>query len=184
MDYELYHHGILGMKWGVRRFQNADGTLTTAGKQRYTIERKTKNGEKVTLVKNDTPVSAKIIGRFSKEGREYLERHQDFTIKNVSGKKIGDFEMFERSKEELNLPWLGIKSKERGHGYAQAVMDAAIDYAKSNGYKTITLEVPGDSPDARHIYEKKGFVATEVLSTPEEDFVWGGLTKMEYHIKR
>lgn len=38
MEHELYHHGILGQKWGVRRFQNADGTLTKAGKQRYTIE--------------------------------------------------------------------------------------------------------------------------------------------------
>lgn len=32
---ELYHHGIKGMKWGVRRFQKKDGSLTSAGKKRY-----------------------------------------------------------------------------------------------------------------------------------------------------
>ena len=32
---ELYHHGIKGQKWGIRRYQNPDGTLTSAGKQRY-----------------------------------------------------------------------------------------------------------------------------------------------------
>lgn len=32
---ELYHHGIKGQKWGVRRFQNKDGSLTTKGKKRY-----------------------------------------------------------------------------------------------------------------------------------------------------
>ena len=31
----LKHYGILGMKWGVRRYQNKDGTLTSAGKKRY-----------------------------------------------------------------------------------------------------------------------------------------------------
>ena len=35
---EIYHWGIKGMKWGVRRYQNSDGTLTAAGKKRYNAE--------------------------------------------------------------------------------------------------------------------------------------------------
>ena len=32
---ELYHHGVLGQKWGVRRYQNEDGSLTNYGIRHY-----------------------------------------------------------------------------------------------------------------------------------------------------
>ena len=35
MSNEIYHHGVKGMKWGVRRFQNTDGSLTAEGRKRY-----------------------------------------------------------------------------------------------------------------------------------------------------
>lgn len=35
LENELYHHGTKGMRWGIRRFQNSDGSLTPAGRKRY-----------------------------------------------------------------------------------------------------------------------------------------------------
>ena len=43
---ELTHHGILGMKWGVRRYQNKDGSLTPAGKKRYDRDVRENNAKK------------------------------------------------------------------------------------------------------------------------------------------
>lgn len=37
-DTYLAHHGIIGQKWGVRRYQNRDGSLTSAGKRRYNVD--------------------------------------------------------------------------------------------------------------------------------------------------
>lgn len=46
MEYELYHWGVKGMKWGVRRYQNKDGTLTPAGQKRYERDQKENAGKK------------------------------------------------------------------------------------------------------------------------------------------
>lgn len=50
---ELYHHGVKGMHWGVRRYQNADGSLKAAGRKRYTeggtSSAKSSNGGKKQL---------------------------------------------------------------------------------------------------------------------------------------
>lgn len=48
---ELYHHGVKGQKWGVRRYQNKDGTRTAAGKQ----HQRELNGSKSSSESKDSP---------------------------------------------------------------------------------------------------------------------------------
>ena len=65
---ELYHYGIKGQKWGVRRFQNSDGTLTVQGRERY-LKLMTSNG----VSKKD--VEARLSSsKGQQEAAEYLAR--------------------------------------------------------------------------------------------------------------
>ena len=43
---ELWHHGSKGQRWGVRRYQNADGSLTAAGRKRYDRDIRENNAKK------------------------------------------------------------------------------------------------------------------------------------------
>lgn len=61
-DDELYHHGIKGQRWGVRRYQNEDGTLTPAGKIRY-AEVYGKEGGKVPTGKVDEKTIKKMMSK-------------------------------------------------------------------------------------------------------------------------
>nr|DAM54618.1 MAG TPA: N-acetyltransferase-like protein [Caudoviricetes sp.] len=60
-------------------------------------------------------------------------------------------------------------------------MNDVLKKGSELGVSKVTLEVPGISPDARHIYEKIGFKKNKRIS--DEDDVWGGLTSMTYKYK-
>lgn len=84
MEYELYHHGTKGMKWGIRRYQNKDGSLTPAGRKRYASESaKLKDREKVIKTKERT--NAKIAKLESKKA-ELDAREKALTSSKVSAK--------------------------------------------------------------------------------------------------
>lgn len=83
-DYELYHHGIIGQKWGIRRYQYQDGSLTAEGRQRYSrgdVHRIKREFKKEAYKKNRSEGQG-VIKSYMNAGKEAVQK----TI-NVVGKQ-------------------------------------------------------------------------------------------------
>lgn len=98
MQYELYHHGILGMKWGIRRYQNKDGSLTAAGRKRYGISKEANNILK-SVSKRDL-LFEKAAGTYGKKRSDLGDkiRKENATIlRNVLSKDSEDVQAFRQT---------------------------------------------------------------------------------------
>lgn len=177
----ISHFGVKGMKWGVRKNSPPKAPLTGLGPDR--IERRTAKGDLFVLSKDPPNPIIKSLAAISSKYRDSYNNGAFLTISDKNGKRIGDAIVHKRSDDELYLNWLGIKKNERGQGYATEAMKSAAEYGREAGFKKMTLEVPGNAPDARHIYEKLGFKVVKENIDPN-DLMWGGLTSMEYEFKK
>lgn len=73
MENELYHHGVKGMKWGVRRYRNKDGSLTAEGKRHQARKTKgwSKDAKKVNTIKR------KNVHQMTNQELQALNKRQD-----------------------------------------------------------------------------------------------------------
>ena len=136
--------------------------------------------EKVVFNRRKNSAVALKLAKIFPGVKDTIERAFSYDINDRSGKRIGYLELEDMGNKTLYGSWISIDDEYRGNGYAQSAMRTILSEAKQNGYKKMTLEVPGSSPDARHIYEKYGFRASEKQpSDIDPDDIWGGLTYME-----
>ena len=158
-DYVLVHHGIKGQKWGIRRFQNTDGSLTAAGRQRYGYSVETRKSPREELRKHtDRVVDSHAIRNFSnnistirkenavnkarktaKYNQQYWEDQAKIAEKYIKmlerGERDSDFESKEEVKEAIRI------EKENLKLYQQLAKDwiNSQDYLNSLNIENMTV---------------------------------------------
>lgn len=108
-DNELYHHGIKGQKWGVRRYQNKDGSLTNVGKNRYN-DKSSSLTETSPKIKdsNDDYIYKKgvVLGRY---GKQKLDGNPMYLFTNKKDRNkyadyLGGEEQYFVVKKDIKMP--------------------------------------------------------------------------------
>lgn len=154
MDNELYHHGIKGQKWGVRRFQNKDGSLTLAGKKRalkmqnqYTelSNDKRYHDKHGNLTYAGRKKELKMKEKYSELTGKDLRRFTPRTNKSTADKSQRISEMtnaeiqakIDRIRLENTLKSLTPTQTSKGEKFVNDLKDTALSMIKDKGTKLI-----------------------------------------------
>lgn len=144
---QLYHHGVKGQKWGVRRYQNKDGSLTPAGKKRYKSDDLDK---KLGEAKNNREVQ--------KVSRK-LEKQYNKDFKKAA--KAGDEEAFNRISAGRTLLKMAMDSGYMNQALTDAAIQANVEVGKDFAYdikrndKTGTVDITIDKVTSSYAYLKR-----------------------------
>lgn len=117
-NYFLAHYGILGMKWGIRKYQNPDGTLTAAGRARYRNQSaKERNSDTVERI-NDTINRSKNSNVTSAFGARLDSKNPDY-VSDMTTVATNIFlsrpDQYDKLKKAIDLS----KESDKYYGYAK-----------------------------------------------------------------
>lgn len=166
MEDELYHFGVKGMKWGVRRYQNEDGSLTSLGKKRDKMLSDRKTAKKHSTTSN--MVKAEYSRREFEDAKTRLKlenqkkkskRQQDLEKKYIDqgfAKDEAEIKAYNRAKTEQSLKVAGGIALASAAAYvAYKHYDKVTDRVFEKGSEIGRLTNNGSEPTNRAFY---GFV--------------------------
>lgn len=147
----LQHHGIKGMKWGVRRYQNKDGTLTAAGKKRYdrdVMENNSKKKDNRIIIDKPDP------NRWAREDLNRVKKTVDSGSKVVDEVRRIDDSISKKHRKNEKIDLSDMTDEELRKAINRANMEAQyskilegyMDDDISNGKAMVrdVLDVAGD----------------------------------------
>ena len=136
METYLAHEGILGMKWGVRRYQNSDGTLTEAGRLRYSRQMTKKR-------KAAAKKAAQTKRKAAEAKRTADETSKPRDVSSMSDQEIRDF-LNRRDLEKRYLDAIAPKTIERGESATKRFMTKFGSSLADNLIKEATKKIAKD----------------------------------------
>lgn len=159
----LCHHGIKGQKWGIRRYQNPDGTLTEEGKKRYGGEHGTSSNQRRNYA--DAHATAVSLSDRMKKTFKYSEFSKLQSPEETASKKSGschDQVMYELSE----LKKQGIEAKaefliEYDSKTGQGGTTHSFVYYRKNG-KTYWLENAWSGHEGVHEYDSLDSIKKDI----------------------
>lgn len=140
-DY-LVHHGILGMKWGVRRYQNKDGTLTSEGK-RHKQEIVFVSGSSKTQTK-DSPYYRKSLPKPIKQELRQYKKNGDKII-------VGDAPGIDRQVQNFLKRYKNVEVYGPGQN---------VRYSANKKWKTHAIDAPEYEQGSKEWLAKKDIAMT------------------------
>lgn len=126
----LEHHGIKGQKWGIRRYQNPDGTLTEAGKARLAKRANSYLNPGYKAIKSGkAPARSKVSAEYAKEYWEAEKRGMPTDEPSKIGKKLWD--KYKDAYADATLKDLGLQVTAKARNDVKAILkniDPDYDY--------------------------------------------------------
>lgn len=114
---ELYHHGVKGQRWGFRRYQNADGSLTSAGIKKYNR----KVGKLQSLEKRREKLELKSA-KYNKKAADW--NYKALRSRTHEGMQKRQLKASKYSRKAARLEYSAAKSIKRGNKIYKRIPDA------------------------------------------------------------